>query len=222
LQASDSRWGEFFGWLDIAAVFVAALGWPLESQVICSHLQASCAALWRPHRVHHGDKDLDVTPAMRFHSFEMILNASWLALSIVLLGVPRTGTALLAFIAVPLSLLQHANLRFPRSVDRWMRWALVSPVLHTGTPRGATVRLKEKPSYYFRRQCFISADPDERTIAALMPHVGEDKFFWASDYPHPDHPGTYVEELHGMVAPMTESGRRAILGKNVARAYGLA
>src|SRR5215470_2733892 len=53
----------------------------------------------------------------------------------------------------------------------------------TGTPLGATVRLKEKPSYYFKRQCFISADPDERAIAALMPHVGEDKFFWASDYP---------------------------------------
>ena len=92
----------------------------------------------------------------------------------------------------------------------------------TGTPLGATVRLKEKPSYYFKRQCFISADPDERTIAALMPHVGEDKFFWASDYPHPDHPGAYLEELRGMVAPMTESGRRGILGENVARAYRLA
>ncbi len=93
--------------------------------------------------------------------------------------------------------------------------------IFTGTPLGATVRLKEKPSYYFKRQCFISADPDERTIAALMPHVGEDKFFWASDYPHPDHPGAYLEELRGMVAPMTESGRRGILGENVARAYRL-
>jgi len=83
------------------------------------------------------------------------------------------------------------------------------------------VRLKEKPSYYFKRQCFISADPGERTIAALMPHVGEDKFFRASDYPHPDHPGAYLEELRAMVAPMTDSGRRGILGENVARAYGL-
>src|SRR5579863_2451883 len=91
----------------------------------------------------------------------------------------------------------------------------------TGTPLGATVRLKEKPSFYFKRQCFISADPDERTIAAVMPLVGEDKFFWASDYPHPDHPGAYVEELRGMVAPMTDSGRRGILGENVAKAYRL-
>jgi sterol desaturase/sphingolipid hydroxylase (fatty acid hydroxylase superfamily) len=60
----------------------------------------------------------------------MILNASWLGLSIVAVGAPRASTALLAFIAVPLSLLQHANLGFPRSVDRWMRWVFVSPVLH--------------------------------------------------------------------------------------------
>jgi predicted TIM-barrel fold metal-dependent hydrolase len=93
--------------------------------------------------------------------------------------------------------------------------------IYKGTPLGGTVRLKEEPSYYFKERCFISADPDERTIAAMMGHVGESKFFWASDYPHPDHPGNYLEELRGMVAAMTESGRRGILGENVARAYKL-
>ncbi len=93
--------------------------------------------------------------------------------------------------------------------------------IFTGTTIAQNVRLKEKPSHYFKRSCFISADPDERTIAAMMTHVGENKFFWASDYPHPDHPGNYLEELAEMVKPMTESGRRGILGENVARAYGL-
>jgi uncharacterized protein len=91
--------------------------------------------------------------------------------------------------------------------------------IYNGTTLGASVRLKEKPSYYFKRQCYISADPDERTIAAMMGVVGEDKFFWASDYPHPDHPGNYLEELQGLIAPMKDSGKRAILGENVARAY---
>ena len=91
--------------------------------------------------------------------------------------------------------------------------------IFNGTTLGATVRLKEKPSYYFKRQCWISADPDERTIASLMPLVGEDKFFWASDYPHPDHPGNYLEELQGMIASMTDSGKRAVLGENVANVY---
>ena len=82
-------------------------------------------------------------------------------------------------------------------------------------------RLAEPPSYYFKRQCYISADPDERTIPAMMERVGEDRFFWASDYPHPDHPGNYLEELKEMVAPMPDSARRAILGENVAHAYRL-
>jgi predicted TIM-barrel fold metal-dependent hydrolase len=93
--------------------------------------------------------------------------------------------------------------------------------IFTGTPIAQTVRLREKPSHYFKQRCFISADPDERTIAGLMTHVGEDKFFWASDYPHPDHPGNYLEELEGLVAPMAELGRRGILGENVTRAYRL-
>jgi uncharacterized protein len=91
--------------------------------------------------------------------------------------------------------------------------------IYNGTTLGASVRLKETPSSYFKRQCYISADPDERTIAAMMEIVGENKFFWASDYPHPDHPGNYLEELQGLIAPMKDSGKRAILGENVARAY---
>jgi len=117
--------------------------------------------------------------------------------------------------------------RFPRlrvivleSQAGWIGYFLDrGDAIFNGTTLGATVRLQEKPSYYFKRQCWISADPDERTIASLMPLVGEDKFFWASDYPHPDHPGNYLEELQGMVAPMTDSGKRAILGENVAKVY---
>jgi uncharacterized protein len=119
--------------------------------------------------------------------------------------------------------------RFPRlrvvvleSQAGWIGYFLDrADAIFTGTTLGATVRLKEKPSYYFKRQCYISADPDERTIGALMAIVGEDKFFWATDYPHPDHPGNYLEELREMVAPMKDSARRAILGDNVAKVYAL-
>jgi predicted TIM-barrel fold metal-dependent hydrolase len=119
--------------------------------------------------------------------------------------------------------------RFPRlrvvvleSQAGWIGYFLDrADAIFGGTTLGATVRLTEKPSHYFKRQCYISADPDERTIPAMMQLVGEDKFFWASDYPHPDHPGNYLQELREMVAPMPETGRRAILGENVARAYNL-
>ena len=49
---------------------------------------------------------------------------------------------------------------------------------------------------YFRRQCWISFDPGERTLGALGPLCGADRFIWASDFPHSDakYPGV-VEEL---------------------------
>ncbi|MCE2484979.1 MAG: amidohydrolase [Desulfurellaceae bacterium] len=119
--------------------------------------------------------------------------------------------------------------RFPRlrtvvleSQAGWIGYFLDrADAIFKGTTLSATVRLKHPPSYYFKRQCYISADPEERTISALTGMVGEDKFFWASDYPHPDHPAKYLEELGEMVAPMTDAARCGILGENVARVYKL-
>ncbi|MGH7858852.1 MAG: amidohydrolase family protein, partial [Candidatus Binatia bacterium] len=86
---------------------------------------------------------------------------------------------------------------------------------------GGGVRLQERPSTYFRRQCWISADPDERTIGPLMELYGEDRFFWASDFPHPDHTGDYIEELEERASTLSDEPRRKLLGDNVMRAYGL-
>jgi predicted TIM-barrel fold metal-dependent hydrolase len=38
--------------------------------------------------------------------------------------------------------------------------------------------LKEKPSFYFQRQCYISVDPDEKTTPAMVELLGEDHFVW--------------------------------------------
>jgi predicted TIM-barrel fold metal-dependent hydrolase len=86
---------------------------------------------------------------------------------------------------------------------------------------GRAVPLKEKPSTYFRRQCWISCDPDEQTIPALMQLFGEERFFWASDFPHPDHTGDYIVELEGLAGKLSPSGRPGLLGDNVLRCYGV-
>jgi predicted TIM-barrel fold metal-dependent hydrolase len=88
-------------------------------------------------------------------------------------------------------------------------------------PQGKTVPLKEAPSHYFRRQCWISGDPDERTLAAIIPLVGQDRFFWASDFPHPDHPPEYVGRMGRIVEALPEEARAGLLGRNVLAAYGL-
>ena len=86
---------------------------------------------------------------------------------------------------------------------------------------GKDVPLKEKPSFYFKRQCFVSGDPDEHSAAYTMDYVGSDRFMWASDYPHPDHPETWVHDLVELVEPLDDVARERVLGGNVKRIYGL-
>lgn len=81
--------------------------------------------------------------------------------------------------------------------------------------------LAELPSTYFRRQCYVSIDPDERAVAGVIPFVGDDRFFWASDFPHPDHTAEYMHELAHMLAPLPAQSQRRILSENVTSAYGL-
>jgi hypothetical protein len=86
---------------------------------------------------------------------------------------------------------------------------------------GRRVPLKEKPSFYFHRNVWISADPDERALPAMVELEGEDKFFWASDFPHSDHVTNYIEELEEMAGKLSPSARPKVLGDNVARLYKL-
>jgi predicted TIM-barrel fold metal-dependent hydrolase len=92
-------------------------------------------------------------------------------------------------------------------------------VLETG--QGLAVGLKRKPSEYFREQCFISGDPDETAAPYIVDHVGADCFLWATDYPHPDHPGSWAHALERLVAPLSAETRAKLLGGNVARIYRL-
>ena len=84
--------------------------------------------------------------------------------------------------------------------------------------------LTMKPSEYFRRQCYISFDPDESTLAFTAEHplVGADRIIWASDYPHPDakFPGV-VEDLVAATVPLSDEQRARIFGANARELYHL-
>jgi predicted TIM-barrel fold metal-dependent hydrolase len=103
----------------------------------------------------------------------------------------------------------------------WIGAALDRMDTTYATSLGDNVPLKEKPSAYFKRQCWISGDPDERALAHVVDYVGDDRFFWATDYPHFDHPSNYMEELEGLVAPLSEKARNNLLGDSVASVYKL-
>jgi predicted TIM-barrel fold metal-dependent hydrolase len=78
------------------------------------------------------------------------------------------------------------------------------------------------PTEYFKRQCFVSADPDEDTVPYVADLVGEEVILWASDYPHPDakFPGAVD---HFLARPGLSADRqRKILWDNPSRLYALA
>jgi predicted TIM-barrel fold metal-dependent hydrolase len=78
------------------------------------------------------------------------------------------------------------------------------------------------PSELFERQCMISFDPDEITLAFTAEHLGADKVLWASDYPHPDAkiPGV-VKELKEAVATLPPESQTEVLGASARRFYRL-
>ena len=81
--------------------------------------------------------------------------------------------------------------------------------------------LKLLPSEYFKRQCLISAEPDESLTAKIVEHLGDDYVIWASDYPHLDASFNVVAELRERIAGLPESSQRKVLGENALRFYGL-
>jgi predicted TIM-barrel fold metal-dependent hydrolase len=84
--------------------------------------------------------------------------------------------------------------------------------------------LRHDPSEYFRRQCWISFDPDESTLAfsANSPLVGADRIVWASDYPHPDakFPGQTAELRAGMTG-LTPDQQVEVAGASCRALYGI-
>jgi predicted TIM-barrel fold metal-dependent hydrolase len=86
---------------------------------------------------------------------------------------------------------------------------------------GFQTPLRMLPSEYFRRQCVISAEPDEGLTGPVLEYLGEDYMIWASDYPHLDASFGVVDDIREKLAGLTESAQRKVLGQNALRFYGL-
>jgi sterol desaturase/sphingolipid hydroxylase (fatty acid hydroxylase superfamily) len=86
--------------------------------------------LWRIHRVHHTDLDFDVTTALRFHPFEIILSMFIKFFFIALFGAPVVAVIVFEIILNISSMFNHSNIRIPAGIDRLLRWFIVTPDMH--------------------------------------------------------------------------------------------
>ncbi|MFP6747446.1 MAG: sterol desaturase family protein [Alphaproteobacteria bacterium] len=131
IWAQQRGWGlfnltELPGWLEVAAA--AAL---LDMAIYWQHrLFHKIPLFWRLHRMHHADLDFDVTTALRFHPAEIVVSMV-IKLGLVLLLGPA-GLAVLIFEVLlnGTAMFNHANVRLPLGLDRWLRWLVVTPDMH--------------------------------------------------------------------------------------------
>ena len=86
--------------------------------------------LWRLHRVHHADADVDVTTGARFHPIEILLSMVIKFAVIAVLGAPAFAVLVFEVLLNATAMFNHANLRLRAPVDRVLRWILVTPEMH--------------------------------------------------------------------------------------------
>ncbi len=90
----------------------------------------SVALLWRVHKVHHSETDLDLTTGFRFHPLEGLLSQGCQLAVIALLGTPPSAVLFASMAIVVQDFFTHANLRVPETADRLLRWLIVTPAMH--------------------------------------------------------------------------------------------
>ncbi len=87
-------------------------------------------ALWRLHRMHHADLDMDVTTGVRFHPGEVVLSMLIKLGVVVALGAPAVAVLVFEVLLNATSMFSHGNLRLPARVDGVLRCVLVTPDMH--------------------------------------------------------------------------------------------
>lgn len=131
LWAQSERFGLFNQislplWAEILATFLL-FDFALWLQHLLTH---KIPLLWRFHKVHHADPDIDVSTAIRFHPGEIAFSVLWKCGWVVMLGA--SAPIVLAFEAwlTANAAFNHGNLALPYWLDRPLRWLLVTPDMH--------------------------------------------------------------------------------------------
>ena len=86
--------------------------------------------LWRFHEVHHRDRHLDATTALRFHFGEVALSAGVRALVIMAFAIPLTSVVLFEIVVIVATVFHHANWRIPPAIERALARVIITPSRH--------------------------------------------------------------------------------------------
>ncbi len=129
--AAERHWGLFnmLGlpiWLEFALA-VIILDMMIYWQHVASH---HIPFLWAMHKVHHADRDIDVTTGSRFHPIEIGLSMLYKMTLVVILGAPVLAVIVFEIILNGCAMFNHSNVKLPLSFDRVLRRFVVTPDMH--------------------------------------------------------------------------------------------
>lgn len=114
-------------WLVEGALALLALDFAIWLQHLATH---KVPLFWRFHRVHHADRDMDVTTGIRFHPVEIAASMGLKIGLIYLLGPMAVAVLVFEVLLNGTTLFNHANLRLPLWLDHVVRLLLVTPDMH--------------------------------------------------------------------------------------------
>ncbi len=86
--------------------------------------------LWRFHAVHHADREMDASSALRFHTGEMALSGFARLAILPVIGLTMPQLLVYETILLPVILFHHSNIRIPPQLDRMLRVWIVTPWMH--------------------------------------------------------------------------------------------
>jgi len=86
--------------------------------------------LWRLHRMHHADLDIDVSTGLRFHPIEILLSMVIKLAVVMAVGAPALAVLIFEVLLNATSMFNHSNVHIPQSLDTLMRWFVVTPDMH--------------------------------------------------------------------------------------------
>jgi sterol desaturase/sphingolipid hydroxylase (fatty acid hydroxylase superfamily) len=106
---------------------VIALDFAIYLQHVVFH---ALPVLWRFHRMHHTDLDLDVTSGVRFHPVESVISMAIKLAAIAVLGPPVAGVFAFEVLLNASSLFNHSNVAIAPTNDALMRLLICTPDMH--------------------------------------------------------------------------------------------
>lgn len=131
MVSQELRWG-LFNQIELSQTVIVIVSLlALDMAIYWQHrLMHNIPVLWRLHKVHHADSQVDVTTGLRFHPLEILFSLLYKAIWVFLLGIPVYAVLIFEIGLNAFAIFNHANIRLPEKLDKCLSYLVITQRLH--------------------------------------------------------------------------------------------